>query len=145
MSRRSPLAWSEAAGHTGFSLQLLLAQSTDDSAPPVKAGEGCSQTMVDLNSSPRTTALFLDYVQWLLKSPNCFSPHCTKSSRRKKKNLGVSLNAKFSSVRDFMAIINPPPQAYNSGGSLVRLHKHGCHNKARLIWYYIVSDTLNTH
>lgn len=54
-------------------------------------------------------------------------------SQVEEKNLGVSLNAKFSSVRDFMAIIKPPPQAYNSGGSLVRLHKHGCHNKARLI------------
>lgn len=71
--------------------------------------------------------------------------HIVPSQVEEKKNLRVSLNAKFSSVRDFMAIINPPPQAYNSGGSLVRLHKHGCHNKARLIWYYIVSDTLNTH
>lgn len=71
--------------------------------------------------------------------------HIVPSQVKEKKNLGVSLNAKFSSVRDFMAIINPPPQAYNSGESLVRLHKHGCHNKARLIWYYIVSEALNTH
>lgn len=62
--------------------------------------------MADLNLSPRTTALFLDYVQWLFKLPNCFSPQCTESSKREKK-ICVSLNAKFSSVQGFMAVIKP--------------------------------------
>lgn len=95
MSTRSSFAWSEAAGHTGTLCQLLLAQSGDSSTPPVKTGEGCFQTMVDLNSSPRTTALFLDYVQWLFKLPNCFSPHCTKSSKRKKNLRALKCQVEF--------------------------------------------------
>lgn len=71
-------------------------------------------------------------------------PHIVPSQVKEKK-ICVPLNAKLSSVQVFMAVINPPPQAYNSGGSLVRLHKQGRHNKARLIWYYIVSEALNTH
>ena len=62
----------------------FVGQTSYHSDLHVQAGEIHFQTIVDLNTSPRTTVLCLDYVQWLFKLSNCFSPHCTKSSKRRK-------------------------------------------------------------
>ena len=97
MKQLKPIAF---AGQTSYRSDLR-----------VQAGKVRFQTIGDLNASPRTTVLYLDYVQWLFKLPDCFSPRCTKSSKRRKNTISlcVSLNAKLSSVQVFTAVINPPP------------------------------------